>query len=904
VAVHRAQSSLMFGLQRALTRLVLVGLLTLPFLVAAQQREDGYLDTNFTANCFPNTFRSARAIVPLFDGKILAGGDFSVDVTCANAIVRLRADGSTDTAFQSPFVFNSQVNAILLHGNGYLVAGRMGDPNSGDAYPIARITAAGLLDNSFPRVSPSAFPAVLHAMTFLPDGRILAVGEEFVQSSKFGVIYRFAANNQNRDAAYVTDAVSSGLPAIESVVLLNNGQLLISGAFDRVLGTNRNGIARLNSNLTLDSAFNTPLGAGAVVREIAVQPDGRILIAGGFPLLGQQRMLARLNSNGSLDSTFDPVAANNRTGSALALQPDGKILFGYDAGVARLLSNGALDTEFGPMNSVHLQLGTDAQDVTALTFTSNSNLLVGAQRVTANSVQRQGVVRLFGMVPPLPPPPGIITQPVSHFVRGGDSIVFSVNATGAPPLTYAWRRNGEKVTGATNSTLAITNVNSTHIGNYTVVVSNPGGSVTSGVARLSVEVFRTTLTLETNGPGVILPSLAGQSLEIGRTFTITAKPVAGNLFSNWTGSVTSTSPVLTFVMQSNLTFVANFHPSPFIPIRGSYQGLFYNPGRLRHDTSGALLLTLDDKGGFSGTVRQGSALRKFRGAFTLERVARVVLPATRTAAPLVLDLEIDVVNAVIQGAVAFSTNTSTNSSALYAVRNGYSKTAPAPNAGRYNVAIPGGDNAVLAPVGDGILSASITTAGRVSGSGTLADGTVAKFVTATSSGGSVPVYVPLYGGQGSLFGWLTFDPAAENHVAGTLEWFKPATASGRYPNGFRITIPDVVGSTYTNPAATVPVLTWTNPVAVLTGGNLSSPQTNSVTLELNNKILGPNNLTLTISRSKGSVSGTFTDPASGQRRAVKALVLPQQNQVRGHFLGNTQGGGVVVQDGAVEEAVE
>src|SRR5207249_2736380 len=174
------------------------------------------------------------------------------------------------------------------------------------------------------------------------------------------------------------------------------------------------------------------------------------------------------------------------------------------------------------------------------------------------------------------------------------NVTFSVIATGAPPIFYQWRRNGMKIKGATNTTFTLTNVHSPDIANYSVVATNISGAVTSSLARLIVDFQTDTLTLITNGLGAVLPDLTRAPLEIDRTYTITAKPVVGNLFSNWTGGVTSSMPVLTFTMKSNLTIVANFVASPFLPVKGAYNGLFYNPDSPAHEHAGATTLTLDD----------------------------------------------------------------------------------------------------------------------------------------------------------------------------------------------------------------------------------------------------------------------------------------------------------------------
>jgi hypothetical protein len=97
-----------------------------------------------------------------------------------------------------------------------------------------------------------------------------------------------------------------------------------------------------------------------------------------------------------------------------------------------------------------------------------------------------GHYALSGTVPPVAPT--ITTQPASQTVIAGATVTFSVAATGAVPLRYQWRRNGGNISGATNVAYVISNVLSNQAGNYTVVVSNAGGTVTSTNAVLVVNV--------------------------------------------------------------------------------------------------------------------------------------------------------------------------------------------------------------------------------------------------------------------------------------------------------------------------------------------------------------------------------------------------------------------------------
>ncbi len=84
------------------------------------------------------------------------------------------------------------------------------------------------------------------------------------------------------------------------------------------------------------------------------------------------------------------------------------------------------------------------------------------------------------------PAPLITGQPQSQTVVASSNATFSVTATGSAPLRYQWWKDGLNLSGATNTTLALTNVQPVNIGNYTVVVTNAAGSVTSSVASLTI----------------------------------------------------------------------------------------------------------------------------------------------------------------------------------------------------------------------------------------------------------------------------------------------------------------------------------------------------------------------------------------------------------------------------------
>jgi hypothetical protein len=88
-------------------------------------------------------------------------------------------------------------------------------------------------------------------------------------------------------------------------------------------------------------------------------------------------------------------------------------------------------------------------------------------------------------------PPTILSQPEHLSVPAGAAAFFQVQAEGTAPLAFQWKLNGADLTGATDSSLLIPAVRSANAGDYTVVLTNVAGAVTSQVARLAVLVERT-----------------------------------------------------------------------------------------------------------------------------------------------------------------------------------------------------------------------------------------------------------------------------------------------------------------------------------------------------------------------------------------------------------------------------
>ncbi|MDB6058276.1 MAG: Endoglucanase [Verrucomicrobiales bacterium] len=118
------------------------------------------------------------------------------------------------------------------------------------------------------------------------------------------------------------------------------------------------------------------------------------------------------------------------------------------------------------------------------TKTNVQNSDAGSYSVMVTNVA--GVVTSSDAILSVNQAPSITTQPQSHTVSQNSSATFSVSATGTAALGYQWRFNNVSISGATASSYALSHVQSSNAGSYSVVITNMAGSVTSFDATLTL----------------------------------------------------------------------------------------------------------------------------------------------------------------------------------------------------------------------------------------------------------------------------------------------------------------------------------------------------------------------------------------------------------------------------------
>ena len=442
--------------------------------------------------------------------RLLVGGLFNTVEGQAGyqGVARYETDDSLDASFKVKT--DEFVKAIAVQSDGKILIGGQfhwvtpsNSPTATQIWGIARLNADGTLDSGFIN-APAGQVKSNHNVRGIAvqpaDGKIVIGGYfTLIDGVARNRIARLNADG-TLDTSFNVGAGANG--NIEDVKLQSDGKILISGSFTQVQGTDILGVARLNTDGSLDSSFSPNGGAvpnGAwtgnfPVYQMALQSDDKILINGGtLQYAGKYHAgVVRLNTNGTPDNTFQSFI--NWWGSSVALQPDGKIVVGGDFGVvgqrnpdtnavvgtdvarlrvARFNADGTPDTDFDTSN------GADAW-VWAVLPNGNDSLYIGGKFNFVGGIVRHGVARLKAIDPTtqmigfLPPNPAV------YSAVGGSSVPWG----SAPPtvssanITVTYTSQTPTVCTVNSSTGAATLVTPAVTGLCTIKATAPAGTQT------------------------------------------------------------------------------------------------------------------------------------------------------------------------------------------------------------------------------------------------------------------------------------------------------------------------------------------------------------------------------------------------------------------------------------------
>ena len=292
------------------------------------------------------------------DQPIIVGNFTAYNTTPINRIARLNLNGGLDTTFAPGAGADNFINAVALTSAGQVViGGGFTSFNGASRRGVARLNSDGSLDTTF-NPGLGANGTVWGLAVQSPNGQVV-IGGDFTTVN--GEVRQYVARlNPNGS---VDESFTPSVPdnQVNAVAIDNTGKVIIGGTFSTINGTRLRSIARLNVDGSLDTTFNPGTGVDGPVYAVTIQTDNKIMIGGAFSEfdLQQRNGIARLNTDGSLDTTFDPGTGFDGPVYCLAFQfANGTNEFIYAGGLfstyngtrrlalARLFMTGELDTGF------------------------------------------------------------------------------------------------------------------------------------------------------------------------------------------------------------------------------------------------------------------------------------------------------------------------------------------------------------------------------------------------------------------------------------------------------------------------------------------------------------------------------------------------------------------------------
>ena len=360
----------------------------------ARLNTNGTLDTTFNPGTGANS--SVYTTVIQSDGKIIIGGSFtSYNETVINRIARINVDGTLDPTFSPGTGASNYINSIALQSDGKIIIGGNFISYDGTTVNrIARLNSDGTLDNTFN--TGTGVDNVIYTIAIQSDGKII-IGGNFTSCNGTS-INRIARLNSDGTLDNTFNPGTGADNVVRTIALQSDGKIIIGGSFISYNGTSINRLARLNSDGMLDATFNSGTGASNEVSKIAIQSDGKVIIGGYFTSYNGTAInyIARLNVDGTLDVTFNIGTGASGSVRTIAIQSDGKIIIGGDFNyyngiirirIARLNSDGVLDTSFFLFTGANNKVSVTA-------IQSDGKIIIGGSFFSYNGTARNRIARL------------------------------------------------------------------------------------------------------------------------------------------------------------------------------------------------------------------------------------------------------------------------------------------------------------------------------------------------------------------------------------------------------------------------------------------------------------------------------------------------------------------------------
>ncbi len=374
---------------------------------------NGRGDRSFAPYTIAASVYTSHGVQP--DGSVIIGDSniYGVTAEIPNHFSRLYPNGTPDTNFNAGGIGFQRMNpgsirTIEVQTDGkVLIGGKFDLVGDAARYKIARLNADSSLDTTFQiRTSGTNFFTQIqdiYDVNVQPDGKIIVSG-----------LFNYSLNGANKSnlirlnadgiidptfniSVIIDDLFGCCLAGKNKTAILSDGKVIVGNSRNKILQLSFP--LKLNSDGTRDSSFNPTIYAAQNtlhIYDLAVQPDGKIIVGGRYGSTLLNAFLVRLNSDGSLDQTFNTIDQNSGVVSALTLLPNGKILIAklnasssqnirYE--VLRLNSDGSLDNTFNA--------GTGASDrINTILALPNGKIFVGGKFSEFNGQKLSNLAQL------------------------------------------------------------------------------------------------------------------------------------------------------------------------------------------------------------------------------------------------------------------------------------------------------------------------------------------------------------------------------------------------------------------------------------------------------------------------------------------------------------------------------
>lgn len=338
-------------------------------------------DSTLTTNIGTSFNAVTRTVKLLSDGTSVVGGDFTTfNGNTRNRIIKLNADGTENATFvtNSGTGFDFEVYKTAINSsNQIFLVGNFSTYNS-VSIPIAfiKLNSNGTPDTAFNTNLGTGFNSDQDAVAVQADQKILVGGNSttFNGNIRNGLVR--VNTDGTEDTAFYTNlgtGFSGGTRVVKDVYVQADQKILVGGDFTTFNGNARAKLVRLNADGTEDTAFYTNLGTGfgaGIVDNIIQQADNNKILVGGeyTSFNGNTRnRLVRLNADGTEDTAFYTALGSAFNAQVRYVQPliDGKILV-----------TGVWSTFNGNIRNQLIRLNSDGTEDTAF-YTSLGTAFTG-----------------------------------------------------------------------------------------------------------------------------------------------------------------------------------------------------------------------------------------------------------------------------------------------------------------------------------------------------------------------------------------------------------------------------------------------------------------------------------------------------------------------------------------------